>query len=393
MMQRDRVVIVGGVRTAIGSFGGSLKDLESSYLASVVIREALQRCRLEGGEVDEIIMGNVYQAGAGPNPARISALKAGIPYEVPCMTVNKVCGSGLKAIALAAQGIRCGDASVIVAGGMESMSRAPYLLSGTRWGERMGHGRLVDSMIEDGLWDRFYDCHMGTTAENLAELYNVSRQEQDLFSVRSQCLYARAFKEGKFAEEIVSISIPQKKGEPIQFCQDEHPREDVTIESLAKLKPVFKSEGTVTAGNSSGINDAAAAVVVMNEQTARKHGLEPLAYIRGVASVGVDPKIMGIGPAYAIRKLLNQTGHTIKEIDLLEVNEAFASQILAVGKELEWDEDRINVNGGAIALGHPLGASGARIVVTLLSEMKRRQSRLGIAGLCIGGGMGMLFER
>jgi acetyl-CoA C-acetyltransferase len=311
------------------------------------------------------------------------------------MAVNKACGSGLKTIALAFQSICCGDAQVVVAGGMESMSRAPYLLMGTRWGERMGHGRLVDSMIQDGLWDCFYDCHMGITAENLAELYNISRQEQDLFAIRSQRLYARAFKEGKFNEEIVTISIPQKKGEPLRFYQDEHPRESVTIEGLAELKPVFKDGGTVTAGNASGINDGAASVVVMDKQTADKRGLEPLAYVRGVVSVGVDPKVMGIGPAHAIRKLLNKTGHTLKEIDLFEINEAFAAQILAVGKELQWDEEKVNVNGGAIALGHPLGASGARIVVSLLSEMKRRQSRLGIAGLCIGGGMGiaMLFER
>jgi len=402
--QRDRVAIVSAVRTAIGSFGGILKDVDATHLGSVVIREALHQCGIEGSQVDEVIMGNVYQAGTGPNPARIAAVKAGIPYRIPSMTINKVCGSGLKAIALAAQAIWSGSAQIIVAGGMESMSSAPYLVSNARWGARMGHGRFVDSMIQDGLWDSFYDCHMGMTAENLAEQYGISRVEQDSFALQSQQRYKAAFEAGKFKPEIVPVSVPQKKGEPVLFDQDEHPRPNVTLERLAELKPAFKEDGTVTAGNASGINDGAAALVVMSEEAALKFGQNPIAYIRGFATVGVDPKIMGIGPAYAIRKLLSQTGTTLDEIELIEVNEAFAAQSLAVGKELDWDKDRVNVNGGAIALGHPLGASGARIAVTLLHEMQRREvvrskaihrRQLGIAALCIGGGMGiaMLFER
>jgi len=402
--QRDRVAIVSAVRTAIGSFGGILKDVDATHLGSVVIREALHQCGIEGSQVDEVIMGNVYQAGTGPNPARIAAVKAGIPYRIPSMTINKVCGSGLKAIALAAQAIWSGSAQIIVAGGMESMSSAPYLVSNARWGARMGHGRFVDSMIQDGLWDSFYDCHMGMTAENLAEQYGISRVEQDSFALQSQQRYKAAFEAGKFKPEIVPVSVPQKKGEPVLFDQDEHPRPNVTLERLAELKPAFKEDGTVTAGNASGINDGAAALVVMSEEAALKFGQNPIAYIRGFATVGVDPKIMGIGPAYAIRKLLSQTGTTLDEIDLIEVNEAFAAQTLAVGKELDWNENRVNVNGGAIAIGHPLGASGARIAVTLLHEMQRREvvrskaihrRQLGIAALCIGGGMGiaMLFER
>ncbi len=399
--QKDRVAIVSAIRTAIGSFGGVLKDLDAPHLGSIVIRESLHRCGIEDGQVDEVIMGNVYQSGIGPNPARIAAVKAGIPYEVPSMTVNKLCGSGLKTIALAAQAIWSDSAQIVVAGGMESMSRAPYLISNARWGAQMGHGQFVDSMIQDGLWDCFYDYHMGITAENLAEQYGISRIEQDSFALRSQQLYKAAFESGRFKPEIVPVSVPQKKGAPICFDQDEHPRPDVILERLTELKPAFKEGGTVTPGNASGINDGAAALVVMAEETASRFnvGCTPcgytLAYIRGFATVGVDPKIMGIGPAYAIRKLLSQTGKTLDEIDLIEVNEAFAAQTLAVGKELDWDEERVNVNGGAIALGHPLGASGARIAVTLLYEMQRREARLGIAALCIGGGMGiaMLFER
>jgi len=393
--QRNRAAIVSAVRTATGSFGGTLKGLDAPHLGSVVIRETLRRCGIKGGEVDEVIMGNVYQAGAGPNPARVAAVKAGIPYEVPSMTVNKVCGSGLKAIALAAQAIWSGSAQVIVAGGMESMSSAPYLVPNARWGVRMGHGQFVDSMIQDGLWDCFYDCHMGMTAENLAEQYGISRAEQDSFALRSQQRYKSAFESGRFKPEIVPISVSQKKGEPICFEQDEHPRPNVTLEQLAKLKPAFKEGGTVTAGNASGINDGAVALTMISEEAALRLKQKPLAYIRGFSTVGVDPRIMGIGPAHAIRKLLSQTGTTLDEIDLIEVNEAFAAQILAVRKELNWDDKRVNGNGGAIALGHPLGASGARIAVTLLYEMQRRAVRLGIAALCIGGGMGiaMLFER
>ena len=393
--QRDRAAIVSAVRTAIGSFGGALKDLDVSHLGSVVIREALNQYSIENKQIDEVIMGNVYQSGIGPNPARIAAVKADIPYQIPSMTVNKVCGSGLKSIALAAQAIWSDSTQVIVAGGMESMSRAPYLVSKARWGVRMGHGQFVDSMIQDGLWDSFYDCHMGMTAENLAEQYSISRTEQDSFALQSQQRYRAAFEAGSFKAEIVPVSVPQKKGESVLFDQDEHPRPSVTLERLAELKPAFKEGGTVTPGNASGINDGAAALVVMSEEAASRFGQEPLAYIRGFATVGVDPKIMGIGPAYAIRKLLSQTGTALDEIDLIEINEAFAAQTLAVGKELDWNEERVNVNGGAIALGHPLGASGARIAVTLLHEMQRREVRLGLAALCIGGGMGiaMLFER
>ena len=390
-----QAVIVSAVRTPIGSFGGALKDLDAPHLGSLVIREALRRCGVEARELDEVILGNVLQAGFGPNPARSAAVKAGVPYEVPAMTINKVCGSGLKAIALAAQAIACGAADAIVAGGMESMSRAPYLLMNSRWGERMGHGELVDSMLQGGLWDCFYDCHMGITAENLAEMYGTPREEQDRFAAQSQCRYQTALGNGRFADEIVPVPVPQKKGDPVLFGQDEHPREGVTADSLAKLKPAFKDDGTVTAGNASGINDGAAALVVMSERKAKERGLEPLATVRATAAAGVDPKIMGIGPARAIPRLLERTELGTGDIDLLEVNEAFAAQTLAVGKELGWDEERVNVNGGAIAMGHPIGASGARIAVTLLHEMKRRNSRLGVASLCIGGGMGiaMLLER
>jgi len=393
--QDNQVAIVSSVRTAIGSFGGTIKDFDAPHIGSVVIKELLNRCGVESEQIDEVIMGNVYQAGIGANPARIAAVEAGIPYEVPSMTVNKVCGSGLKAVALAAQAIWCGSAQIIVAGGMESMSNTPYLVPNARWGVRMGHGEFVDSMIQDGLWDSFYDYHMGMTAENLAEKYDISREEQDRFALQSQKRYQTAFEAEKFESEIVPVSVPQKKGDPILFDQDEHPRPEVTFERLSELKPAFKEDGTVTAGNASGINDGASAVLMMSEAAALRFGLKPIAYIRGFAAVGVDPKIMGIGPAYAIRKLLSQTNTTLDEIDLIEVNEAFAAQILAVRQELKWNDERVNVNGGSIALGHPLGASGARIVVTLLHEMQRRQSQLGIAALCIGGGMGiaMLFER
>ena len=392
--ENRQAVIVSAVRTPIGSFGGALKDLDAPHLGSVVIGEALLRCGVEARELDEVILGDVLQAGFGPNPARSAAVKAGVPYEVPAMTINKVCGSGLKAIALAAQAIACGAAETIVAGGMESMSRAPYLLMNSRWGERMGHGELVDSMIQDGLWDCFYDCHMGITAENLAEMYDIPREEQDRFAAQSQQRYQAALSGGRFADEIVPVPVPQKKAAPILFAQDEHPREEATLDGLARLKPAFKEDGTVTAGNASGINDGAAAVVVMSERKAKERGLEPLATVRGAATAGVDPKIMGIGPARAIPSLLKKAELGIEQIDLLEVNEAFAAQTLAVGKELGWDEERVNVNGGAIALGHPIGASGARIAVTLLHEMKRRGG-LGVASLCIGGGMGIaiLLER
>jgi len=391
----NRVVVASAVRTAIGSFGGALKDIEAPELGAASIREALGRCDVDGADVDEVLMGQVYTAGCGPNPARIAAMKASLPCEVPAMTVNKVCGSGLKTIALGAQAIMTGAAKIVVAGGMENMSRAPYLAPNNRWGQRMGHGQLVDVMIRDGLWEYFHDCHMGQTAETLAEQYAICRREQDRYACCSQRRCQEARRRGLFDDEIVPVTVPQRKGEPVCFGTDEHPRDDVTIELLAKLNPAFRDGGTVTAGNSSGINDAAAAVVLVDEATAAGRGLQPMAFVRGFVSVGVEPMIMGIGPARAIEKLLVQTGVSLGEIDLLEVNEAFAAQTLAVGVELGWDEAKVNVNGGAIALGHPLGASGARISVTLLHEMRRRGVRLGISALCIGGGMGiaMLFER
>ena len=388
-------VIVGAVRTAVGKFGGALAGVEAPRLGGIAIREALSRCGVEAAHLDEVIVGAVYQGGLGPNPARQAAVAAGVPYAVPATTVNKLCGSGLKAIALAAQAIVAEEARAIAAGGMENMSRVPHALASSRWGERLGHGKLLDLMLLDGLWDCFYDCHMGITAENLAARYGISRQEQDRFAAQSQARYWQAAAAGAFETEIAPVELPQKKGEPAVFKTDEHPREDATPEKLAKLPPAFKPGGTVTAGNASGINDGAAAVVVMAAEAARQAGLKPLAHIRAAAAAGVDPGIMGIGPAPAIRKLLDRAGMKLDQIDLLEVNEAFAAQLLAVGRELEWDEARVNVNGGAIAMGHPVGASGARIAVTLLGALQRRQARWGIAALCIGGGMGIaaLFER
>jgi acetyl-CoA C-acetyltransferase len=320
---------------------------------------------------------------------------AGLPYSVPAMTVNKLCGSGLKAVALAASAVRAGEADAIVAGGMESMSGVVYGLAGSRWGERMGHSQVTDLMIMDGLWDCFYDCHMGITAENLAAEYSVSRQEQDRYAVRSQERYAAAKAQGRFADEIVAVDIPQRKGTPTVFDVDEHPRQDVSLEGLTKLRPAFDEEGTVTAGNASGLNDGAAALTVLSEAESEARNIEPLARVVDAMSVGVDPRVMGIGPAPAIEGLLQRNGLSLVDIDLLEVNEAFAAQVLAVGRRLDWDAERVNVNGGAIALGHPVGASGARIAVTLLHEMRRRDARRGIAALCIGGGMGIavLFER
>ncbi|MHC4444494.1 MAG: acetyl-CoA C-acetyltransferase [Planctomycetota bacterium] len=391
----NNVVVVSAARTAIGSFGGTLKNIEATELGSIVIREALRRCNLDGAQVDEVLMGQVYTAGVGPNPARIAAIKAGLPYEVPATTVNKLCGSSMKSIALGAQAIMCGATKVVVAGGMENMSRVPYLLSENRWGKRIGHGQLVDVMLQDGLWDCFYDCHMGHTAENLAAEYAITREDQDSYACFSQRRYQKARERNIFAEEIVPVTVPQPRKDPIIFENDEHPRDKVTLDSLGQLKPAFSKDGTVTAGNASGINDGAAAVVLMDEATAARHDLKPMAVVSGFVSVGIDPKIMGMGPAVAIRKLMDNTKLSLDKIDLFEVNEAFAAQILAVSKDLEWNEDKLNVNGGAIALGHPLGATGARITVTLLYEMLRRNSQYGISALCIGGGMGMavLFER
>ncbi|MBI2504931.1 MAG: acetyl-CoA C-acetyltransferase [Candidatus Latescibacteria bacterium] len=388
-------VIVGSARTAIGKFGGGLAEVGAPSLGAVAIRAALERCGVEAAQLDEVIMGTIYQGGLGPNPARQAAVEAGVPYAVPATTVNKLCGSGLKAIALAGQAIASGEATIIAAGGMENMSRVPHALPNSRWGERLGHGRLVDLLLLDGLWDCFYDCHMGLTAENLAAQYGISREDQDRFAAQSQARYQQAAAGGLFAGEIVPVAVPQRKGEPLLIAEDEHPRADATAEKLARLPAAFKPEGTVTAGNASGINDGAAAMVVMAEETARQRGLRPLAHLRAVAAVGVDPAVMGIGPAPAIRRLLDKAGMKLDQIDLVEVNEAFAAQVLAVGRELDWDEERVNVKGGAIALGHPVGASGARLPVTLLAEMQRRQVCWGIAALCIGGGMGIaaLFER
>ena len=391
----SEAVVIAAVRTAIGSFGGALKEIPAVDLGATVTRAALGRAGVAPERVDEVIMGMIYQAGLGPNPARQAAVRADLPYSVPAMTVNKLCGSGLKAVGLAATAIRAGEAEVIVAGGMESMSRAPFSLPAARWGGRLGHGEMVDLMIMDGLWDCFYDCHMGITAENLAAEYSVSRQEQDRYAVRSQERYAAAKAQGRFADEIVSVDIPQCKGTPTVFDVDEHPRQDVSLEGLTKLRPAFDEEGTVTAGNASGLNDGAAALTVLSEAESEARNIEPLARVVDAVSVGVDPRVMGIGPAPAIEGLLQRNGLSLVDIDLLEVNEAFAAQVLAVGRRLDWDAERVNVNGGAIALGHPVGASGARIAVTLLHEMRRRDARRGIAALCIGGGMGIavLFER
>jgi acetyl-CoA C-acetyltransferase len=381
------VVIVSACRTAIGSFGGTLRDIPASKLGAIAIKEAVKRANLEPGEVEEVIMGNVLQAGQGQNPARQAAMAAGIPQEVPSFTVNKVCASGLKAVILAAQAIALGDCRIAVAGGMENMSLAPYAVPKARWGERMGHDQFVDLMIHDGLWEIFYGYHMGVTAENVAKRYNITREEQDRFGLASQEKAWAAIRGGKFKEEIVPVEVPQKKGPPVLFEVDEHPRE-TSMEKLAALKPAFLPDGTVTAGNASGINDSAAALVLMSHQEAKARGLAPMARIRSWASAGVDPAYMGTGPIPATRRALEKAGLTIQDLDLVELNEAFAAQSLACIRELGLDMEKVNPNGGAIALGHPIGASGARILVTLLYEMKRRGAHLGLATLCIGGGQG-----
>jgi acetyl-CoA C-acetyltransferase len=393
-MSEDQAVIISGCRTPIGTFGGAFKDVSAVALGTLAVREAVRRAAVRPDQVDEVILGCILQAGLGMNPARQAALHAGLPQSVPAHTVNKVCGSGLKAVMLAAQAVRCGDAEVVVAGGAESMSRAPYLLPGARWGERLGNGRALDHMIHEGLTDAFHDIHMGVTAENLVEKYGLSREEQDRFAAESQARAAAALREGRFKEEIVAVPVPGKKGETLVET-DEHPRPDTTAESLAKLKPAFKTGGTVTAGNASGLNDGAAAVVVASASRARTLGAKPLARIVAYASAAVDPKIMGIGPVPAVRKALEKAGLAAGEIDLFELNEAFAAQSLAVLRDLALDPARVNVNGGAIALGHPIGASGARILVTLMHALRARDKRLGLAGLCIGGGQGvaMVIER
>lgn len=383
------VVIVSAVRTPIASFGGALQGYGAVNLGALVIREAVQRAGIQGEQVDEVIMGNVLQAGLGQNPARQAALKAGLPVETTAQTINVVCGSGLKAVIAGAQAIRAGDAEIVAAGGMESMSDAAFLLEQARWGQRMGHGTLVDSMIKDGLWCAFNEYHMGITAENVAERYGISRREQDEFAAWSQAKAVAAITEGRFREEIVPVAIPQRKGEPVIFDRDEYSRAGTTVETLAKLKPAFKKDGTVTAGNASGINDAAAACVLMSKEKAAALGIPYLAAVKGYGMAGVDPAIMGIGPVDAVKKALQKAGIALDELDLIEANEAFAAQALAVSKELGFPRERVNVNGGAIALGHPIGASGTRILVTLVHEMKKRRNRLGLATLCIGGGQGI----
>ncbi|MFY9556222.1 MAG: acetyl-CoA C-acetyltransferase [Blastocatellia bacterium] len=391
----SRSVVVSAARTAIGSFGGALIDVPATELGRIVIESAIERAGVDRSAIDEVIMGNVLQAGVGMNAARQSAIAAGIPDSVPSFTVNKVCGSGLKAVALAAQAIAAGDAELIVAGGMESMSRAPYLLKKARWGYRLGNDEIADSLLNEGLTCAMAGCHMGVTAENIAARYGISRERQDEFSVESQRRAEAAISGGRFDEEIVPVMIPQKKGESSAFKLDEYPRAGTTTDKLSRSRPAFQKEGTVTAGNASGINDGAAAVLVMSEERARLMELAPLAKIVAYATAGVDPRYMGMGPVPAIERALEKAELTLKDIDLVELNEAFAAQSLAVVGELGLDAARVNVNGGAIALGHPIGASGARILVTLLYEMKRRNVRRGLAALCIGGGQGiaMIVER
>ncbi len=384
----NEAVIVSAVRTPVGSFGRSLKDIPAVQLGVIALKEALGRVNLSPDQVDEVILGNVLQAGLGQNPARQVAIYAGIPKEVPSLTINKVCASGLKSVFLAAQAVLLGDADIVVAGGIENMSRAPYALNGARWGQRMGDGKLVDLMIIDGLWDAFNGYHMGNTAENVSAKFGVSREEQDRFAFESQQKAEAAIKNGLFKDEIVPVPIPQRKGDPVMFDTDEHPRFGTNVEALAKLKPAFKPDGTVTAGNASGINDGAAIIVVMSASKAQSLGLEPMAIIRSYASSGVDPSIMGIGPIRASQKALARINWKATDLDLVEANEAFASQAIVVNREMGWDLAKVNINGGAIAIGHPIGASGARILTTLLYGMKKQGARKGLATLCIGGGQG-----
>ncbi|MDA7086245.1 acetyl-CoA C-acetyltransferase [Pseudomonas sp. SA3-5] len=383
------VVIVAATRTAIGAFQGSLANVSAIELGSIVIRALLKKTGLDPASIDEVILGQVLTAGCGQNPARQSAINAGLPHSVPALTVNKLCGSGLKTVSMAAQAIRCGDADVIIAGGMENMSLAPYVLAKARTGLRMGHAQLADSLLQDGLTDAFNNYHMGITAENLVDRYKLTREEQDNYAVRSQSRACAAIEAGRFSDEITPVEIPQRKGAPLLFATDEQPRAQTTAESLAKLKPAFKKDGSVTAGNASTINDGAAAVLLMSAAKAKALGLPVLATIQAYASAGVDPAIMGIGPVSASKKCLEKAGWNLSDLDLIEANEAFAAQAISVGKELGWDIDKVNVNGGAIALGHPIGASGCRVLVSLLHEMIRRDARKGMATLCIGGGQGV----
>ncbi|MCP3728550.1 acetyl-CoA C-acetyltransferase [Paraburkholderia sp. CNPSo 3272] len=383
------IVIVSAARTAVGKFGGSLAKVAAPDLGAIVIKAALERAGVTPEQVSDVIMGQVLTAGSGQNVARQASIKAGLPTAVPAMTINKVCGSGLKAVMLAANAIIAGDSDIVVAGGQENMSAAPHVLPGSRDGFRMGDAKLIDSMIVDGLWDVYNQYHMGVTAENVAREYGITREEQDAFAALSQNKAEAAQKAGRFDAEIVPVAIPQRKGEPLQFATDEFVRHGVTAESLAGLKPAFNKEGTVTAANASGLNDGAAAVVVMSAKKAEALGLTPLARIKAYASGGVDPKVMGMGPVPASKRALERAGWSVNDLDLMEINEAFAAQALAVNKQMGWDTSKINVNGGAIAIGHPIGASGCRILVTLLHEMQRRDAKRGLASLCIGGGMGV----
>jgi len=385
----EDVVIVAARRTAIGSFGGALASLPATQLGATVIADLLAHTGVAPEQVDEVLLGQVLAAGCGQNPARQAAINAGLPSSVPAMTINKVCGSGLKALHLATQAIRCGDAELIIAGGQENMSLSPHVLPNSRTGQRMGDWTAVDTMIRDGLWDAFNDIHMGITAENLATQYAITREDMDAFAAASQQKAAAAIEEGRFAGQIVPVEIPQRKGDPLHVTTDEGPRAGVTAEQLAGMRPAFKRDGTVTAGNASSLNDGAAVTMLCSAKKAKALGLEPLAVIKAYANAGVDPAIMGIGPAPATRRCLERAGWSLDELDLIEANEAFAAQALAVNKELGWDPAKINVNGGAIALGHPIGASGCRILVTLLHEMIARDAKKGLATLCIGGGQGV----
>ncbi|WP_097025712.1 acetyl-CoA C-acetyltransferase [Clostridium peptidivorans] len=389
------VVIVGAARTPIGSFGGSLSKLSAVDIGVIAAKEAMKRAGIKPEMVDEVLVGNILSAGLGQNPARQVAIHSGIPDTTPAMTINKLCGSGLRTVSMATQFIKLGDADVILAGGTESMSNAPYLLTRARWGYKMGDAKIVDSLITDALSDAFHNIHMGITAENIAEQWKLSREEQDKFSHESQVKATKAISEGRFKDEIVPVEILQKKGDPIIVDTDEYPKADTTIEKLGRLKPAFKQDGTVTAGNASGINDGAAMLVLMAKEKAEELGIKPLATIKSYASAALDPKIMGYGPVPATRKALERAGLTVNDIDLVEANEAFAAQSLSVVRDLGFNPEKVNVNGGAIALGHPVGASGARILVTLIYEMMKRDAKTGLATLCIGGGQGtaVIIER
>lgn len=383
------IVIVAAKRTAIGSFGGGLSSLRADQLGTTVIQSLLEETGVAGDQVNEVILGQVLTAGCGQNPARQASINAGLPSSVPAMTINKVCGSGLKAIHMAAQAIQCGDADLIIAGGQESMSQAPHVLPNSRTGQRLGNWTMIDTMVHDGLWDAFKDYHMGITAENIVEKYGISRDEQDAFAAASQQKAAAAQQAGHFDSQIVPVSVPQRKGDPLIIDKDEGPKAGTTAEGLGKLRPAFKKDGTVTPGNASSLNDGAAAVMVCSAEKAKALGLTPLATIKAYANAGVDPAIMGTGPTPATRNCLERAGWAVDDLELVEANEAFAAQAISVNRELGWDPDRVNVNGGAIALGHPIGASGCRVLVTLLHEMMRRDVHKGLATLCIGGGMGV----